>query len=334
MDAFFASVEQRDDSALRGKPVVVGGSPHSRGVVCTASYEARAYGVRSAMPCAYAARLCPNLVFVKPNFEKYQQASREMHEMFKEVSDVIEPLSLDEAYLDVSANKAGLASATATAKSIRKRVKAEIGLTISAGVSCNKLIAKLASDENKPDGLCVIPPHKIKAFLAGRPLAHLPGVGPKTQSRLENLSLNTVDDLLAATPELLHLAFGHQSQRFLAYANGKDERPVKPAGRSKQISVERTFSEDLESAELISSKLEELSQSCWERLVKSQRQARTVNLKVKLSDFTIVSRSETVVGWVLDADHLFEICERLFAKLSANKRSLRLLGVGVSNWVN
>ena len=333
MDAFYASVEQRDDPRLRGRPIIIGGSPNSRGVVCTASYEAREFGVRSAMSCAKAARLCPAGIFIRPDFAKYKEASQKMHAIFRDYADEIEPLSLDEAYLDVTANRAGLASATATADEIRRRVREEINLTISAGVSCNKLIAKLASDENKPDGLCVVPPHKIGDFLAGRPLRHLPGIGPKTEERLERYKLITVDDLLAASPDLVSKALGNQAERYLRFANGIDHRSVRRRGKAKQVSVERTFGEDIADPTELHDRLDKLAESCWTRVQAKPRLGRTITVKIKHADFSIRSRSHTEPDGIHDLASLQEHSRALLEPLLLTKPHLRLLGVGLSNWL-
>jgi DNA polymerase-4 len=334
MDAFYASVEQRDDPQLRGRPIIIGGSPQSRGVVCTASYEARVFGVRSAMSCAKAARLCPSGIFVPPDFTKYRQASQKMHEIFRDYADEIEPLSLDEAYLDVTHNKAGLASATATAVQIRERVREELHLTISAGVSCNKLIAKLASDENKPDGLCVVPPHRIADFLAGRPLRHLPGIGPKTAERLERFKLSTIDDFLAAPASVRTEALGNQAERYYRFANGIDHRPVRRRAAAKQVSVERTFSDDLADPEQLRAKIDRLCEDCWNRTTKKPRLGRTVTLKCKFADFTLRSRSHTDIDGITSLDQLQSISHQLLTPLMATGAYVRLLGIGLSNWLS
>lgn len=348
MDAFYASVEQRDNPQLRGQPVIVGGSPSSRGVVCTASYEARTFGVRSAMACSQAARLCPHGIFIPPNFAKYRAVSQAIHQIFADYvtsRDQIEPLSLDEAYLDVSDNRAQLPSATAIAKEIRQRVKDDLKLTISAGVSCNKLIAKLASDEYKPDGLCVVPPTRIAEFLKGRPLRQFPGIGPKTAERLERSRLLVVDDVLSAEAKVLEQALGNQAERYLRFAQGIDHRPVRRPKAAKQVSLERTFQEDITDPRRLHDTLHEFCESCWRRLCRvgtdvplpselpEGRCGKTVTIKVKFADFSLHTRSHSEPSGVQRLRQLQGIAHLLLEPLIADHMAIRLLGVGVSNWI-
>ena len=348
MDAFYASVEQRDNPQLRGQPVIVGGSPQSRGVVCTASYEARKFGVRSAMSCAKAARLCPHGIFIPPNFSKYRAVSQAIHRIFADYvasQEQIEPLSLDEAYLDVSDNVAQLPSATAIAEAIRRRVREELNLTISAGVSCNKLIAKLASDENKPDGLCVVPCAKISEFLKGRPLRQLPGIGPKTAERLERSQLVLVDDLLAADAQRREQALGRQAERYFTFAQGIDHRPVRRPKAAKQVSLERTFSEDIDSPAALHDKLDAFCEACWRRLCRvaadedlpselpQGRCGRTVTVKVNTPILALQTCSQSAEDGVHSINQLRAIAHLLLEPLLDDRPAIRLLGVGVSNWL-
>lgn len=292
MDAFYASVEQRDDPALRGRPVVVAWRG-ARSVVCAASYEARRFGVHSAMPAVRAERLCPDAVFVPPDFVRYKQVSRQVRAIFARHTDLIEPLSLDEAYLDVTGNKAGLASATEVARRIRAQILAETALTASAGVAPNKFLAKIASDWRKPDGLFVIRPRDALDFLAPLPIARLPGVGRVMEGRLQALGLDTVGALRAFAVDGLERNFGRWGRRLHELAHGVDERPVEPARPTLQVSAEDTFEHDLTLDEL-APHIERLAAKTWEAALReAPRQGRTVVLKLKTGDFRILTRSHT-----------------------------------------
>ena len=298
MDAFYASVEQRDHPELKGKPVAVGGG--HRGVVAAASYEARKYGVRSAMPSVTARRRCPDLIFVKPRFDVYRAVSQQIRAIFADYTDLIEPLSLDEAYLDVTEDRRGLGSARAIAEQIRARIKAETGLTASAGVSYCKFIAKLASDQNKPDGLCVIPPHKGAAFVATLPVKRFHGVGPVTAARMEKLGIHTGADLAAWPIEQLEATFGSSGRWYWRIARGIDEREVKPDRPYKSVSAERTFDIDYSGAEDLRRELNRIAGYAWQRIERAEVRGRTVTLKVKFADFTLITRSRSFPSPVSD----------------------------------
>ena len=291
MDAFYASVEQRDDPQLRGKPVIVAWLGN-RSVVCAASYEARGFGVHSAMPAKRAERLCPDAIFVPPDFTRYRAVSRSVREIFKRHTDLIEPLSLDEAYLDVTENKTGLATATLVARTIRQQIREELSLTASAGVAPNKFLAKLASDWRKPDGLFVIQPEDIDAFLLPLPVGRLPGVGKVTGEKLAKLGAQTVKDLRALDLPVLEQHFGRYGQRLHELACGIDDNPVVPDRPTQSISVEDTFEHDVLLAET-EPMIRRLAEKLWSASRKESRIARTVVLKLKTSDFKVLTRSHT-----------------------------------------
>ncbi|WCT74759.1 DNA polymerase IV [Sphingomonas naphthae] len=329
MDAFYASVEQRDDPSLRGRPVAVGGSK-ARGVVAAASYEARVYGVRSAMPSVTAIRRCPELVFVKPRFEVYSEISRQIRAIFADYTDLIEPLSLDEAYLDVTEDRQGLGSARAIAEEIRARIKAETGLTASAGVSYNKFIAKLASDQNKPDGLCVIPPAKGPAFVAALPVKRFHGVGPVTAARMEKLGILTGADLRTHSLEYLRTHFGSFAAYLYGAARGQDERQVRAHRLAKSIGAERTFFEDLkEEAELLDA-LGRVADAAWERVDRKEAHGRTVTLKVRYNDFRTITRARSIPAPLDSRDAFLAAGEVLLRALLPLPRPVRLLGLTLS----
>ncbi|KXU34136.1 DNA polymerase IV [Cephaloticoccus primus] len=291
MDAFFASVEQRDTPSLRGRPVVVA-KRGARSVVCAASYEARQYGIHSAMPALRAERLCPDAIFVPPDFPRYEAVSRQVRAIFLAHTDLVEPLSLDEAYLDVTAPRIPLPSATATAKAIRAHIREATGLTASAGVAPNKFIAKIASDWNKPDGLCVVRPAQVDAFLISLPVARLPGVGKVTQQQLARLRVSTVGELRCLPLDLLLREFGRFGLSLYRCARGVDERPVEPEQPVRSLSSEDTFPEDLPLCEL-PPLIRRLAERTWESRLKTDRSPRTVVLKLKTAQFRILTRSRT-----------------------------------------
>ncbi len=332
MDAFYASVEQRDDPSLRGRPVVVGGDPRSRGVVCAASYEARRYGIRSALPSAQAVRLCPEVVFLRPDFDRYREASSGMHAIFADYADAIEPLSLDEAYLDVSTDRAGLGSATTTARRIRRRVRSELRLTVSAGVAPNKFVAKIASDYDKPDGLCVVPPARVVEFLRPLPIRRVPGIGPKGEQRLAVHGLERIGDLMDLRDGDFERLFGSRADWFRGVARGEDPRPVAPAGRRKQVSIEDTFSADLEDPASCRERLLDLCDRLWERVVAKERFGRTLTVKVRYGDFTQVTRSGSRSDPIEDLAEARSLALGLLSRTEAGDRPVRLLGVGVANF--
>ncbi len=331
MDAFYASVEQRDDAQLRGKPVVVAWRGN-RSVVCAASYEARRFGVRSAMAAVHAERLCPQAIFVAPDFVRYRGVSRQVREILKRHTDLMEPLSLDEAYLDVSENKSGLPTATRVASAIRAQIREELHLTASAGVAPNKFLAKIASDWRKPDGLFVIQPGDIDSFLPPLPVGRLPGVGKVTEARLGELGIRTVGDLRALELSDLEGRFGRNGARLYELARGIDLSPVIPNRPTQSISAEDTFERDVllaETAPLI----RRLAEKIWSASRRESRVARTVVLKLKTKEFKILTRSCTPA---LPPDSLEEISRIALAlldrvQMSAQQR-FRLVGVGLSNF--
>src|ERR1700750_1578008 len=298
MDAFYASVEQRDDPALKGKPVAVGGG--HRGGVTAASYEARPFGVRSALPSITAKRLCPDLIFVKPRFDVYRAVSQQIRAIFFDYTDLVEPLSLDEAYLDVSEDRHSLGSARAIAQDIRRRIREETGLTASAGVSYCKFIAKLASDYRKPDGLAVITPERGPEFVASLPVARFHGVGPVTAKKMEKLGIFTGGDLREWSLPALEAKFGSSGSWYHRICRGIDEREVKPDRPYKSVSAERTFDEDLVDPDRLAAELERIAGYAWERVKRAEVTGRTVTLKVKYGDFTLITRSKSFAGPVDD----------------------------------
>ncbi len=338
MDAFYASVEQRDDPSLRGRPVVVAWRG-ARSVVCAASYEARRFGVRSAMPAIRAERLCPQAVFVPPDFTRYKAVSRHVREIFARHTDLIEPLSLDEAYLDVSVTKTGLSTATATAQAIREAIREETHLTASAGVASNKFLAKIASDWRKPDGIFVIRPHQVEAFLAPLPVGRLPGVGKVMEQKLEELGIATVSDLRTLGAAGLEARFGRWGRRLHELSLGIDHNPVEPERPTLQISSEDTFERDLHLDEL-ESHIARLAEKTWEGYGRElardpDRLARTVVLKLKTADFRILTRSLTPSERPTSLEQLVRIACELRARvpLPAGTR-YRLVGVGLSGFID
>src|SRR5690606_7956675 len=338
MDAFYASVEQRDDPALRGRPVVVAWRG-KRSVVCAASYEARRFGVRSAMPAMRAERLCPHAVFVPPDFTRYKAVSRQVHGIFSRYTDAIEPLSLDEAYLDVSDNRAGLPSATATAEAIRAEIRAETGLTASAGVAPNKFVAKIASDFRKPDGLFVVRPRQVQAFLAPLPVGRLPGVGRVMERKLADMGLALVSDLRNWSADDLERRFGRWGRRLHELSLGIDERPVVSERPTLQISCEDTFERDLLLDELEPA-IRELAGKAWEgylreRARRPERVARTVVVKLKTAEFRILTRSLTPPLPPADAATVADIACALRERVGLPSRTrYRLAGVGLGGFAD
>src|SRR3982750_882096 len=325
MDAFHASVEQRDDPSLRGKPVAVGGG--HRGVVTAASYEARKFGVRSAMPSVTAKRRCPGLIFVKPHFDVYRAVSQQIRAIFGEYSDLVEPLSLDEAYLDVTEDRRALGSARAIAEQIRRRIREELGLTASAGVSYCKFIAKLASDHRKPDGLCVITPDKGPEFVASLPVARFHGVGPVTARKMERLGITTGADLRDWSLPALQANFGSSADWYWRIARGIDDREVKPDRPYKSVSAERTFDEDLSDPDRLAVELSRIAGYAWERVKRAEVAGRTVTLKVKYGDFTIITRSRSFASTVPDLEAFARAGHALLDALHPLPKGIRLLGL-------
>jgi DNA polymerase IV len=330
MDAFFASVEQRDDPDLRGKPVAVGGST-ARGVVAAASYEARRFGVKSAMPSVTARRRCPDLIFIKPRFDAYREVSHQIRAIFREYTPLVEPLSLDEAYLDVTEDLKGIGIATRIAEEIRERIRAETGLTASAGVSYNKFLAKLASDQNKPDGLCVITPAKGEAFVATLPVRRFHGVGPRTAEKMSRLGIETGADLRAQSLAFLTHNFGSSGQYYYDLARAICHRQVKPNRPWKSIGAEDTFFDDLREEEALTAELDRISQTVWRRIEEKGIAGRTVTLKVKYQDFQIVTRARSLDRPVSGREEFLGIGCTLLRTLLPPPKGIRLLGLTLSN---
>jgi DNA polymerase-4 len=331
MDAFYASVEQRDDPRLRGKPVVVAWKGN-RSVVCAASYEARRFGVRSAMPAIHAERLCPEAIFVPPDFTRYRAVSQSTREIFRRHTDLVEPLSLDEAYLDVTENKTGLPTATRVAKTIREQIREELQLTASAGVAPNKFLAKIASDWRKPDGLFVIQPEDLDTFLPPLPIGRIPGVGKVTEKRLATLGIKTVGDLRSLELNILEDHFGRYGQRLYELTRGIDDSAVVSDRPTKSISAEDTFETDvpLSETEVI---ILRLAEKVWAASRKEARVARTVVLKLKTSDFNILTRSHTPLTPPSSYEELATIALALRERVHLSlQQRFRLVGVGLSNF--
>ena len=331
MDAFYASVEQRDNPELRGRPVAVGGSA-ARGGVAAASYEARAFGVRSAMPSVTARRRCPELVFVRPRFEVYREVSARIRAVFAEFTDLIEPLSLDEAYLDVTANKAGSAAATEVARQIRARIRAETGLTASAGVSYCKFLAKIASDINKPDGQAVITPARGAAFVAALPVARFHGIGPATAAKMARLGIQTGADLRARDADFLHRHFGKAGRWYHDIARGIDTRPVQPHRARKSLGTEDTFAADIFEPGAAQAEVAVLAAKVWRQAEARELHGRTVTLKVKYADFQQITRRRTSSAPVASEAELVAMAQGLLAPLFPTARGIRLLGVTLSTF--
>lgn len=332
MDAFFASVEQRDDPALKGRPIAVGhASP--RGVVAAASYEARVFGVRSAMPSARARQQCPDLLFVPPRFEVYRAVSSQIRAIFADYTPLVEPLSLDEAYLDVTDDRRQLGSARAIAEEIRARIRAETQLTASAGVSYNKFIAKLASDQNKPDGLCVIPPEKGPAFVAALPVRRFHGVGPVTAAKMERLGIATGADLRACALDFLQRHFGSQAAYLHGAARGEDHRPVRPDRPMKSIGAERTLERDVtETADLLAV-LDRVTDAAWQRIERRNALGRTVTLKLRFADFRTITRARSSPAGFASRDSLLEAGRALLLAQTPVPLGVRLVGLTLSGIV-
>src|SRR6059058_6092253 len=329
MDAFYASVEQRDDPSLKGRPTAVGGG--HRGVVTAASYEARPFGVRSALPSVTAKRRCPELIFVKPRFDVYRAVSQQIRAIFLNYTELVEPLSLDEAYLDVTEDRHGLGSARAVAEDIRRRIREECQLTASAGVSYCKFIAKLASDHRKPDGLCVITPEKGPEFVASLPVARFHGVGPVTARKMERLGILTGADLRDWSLPALQAHFGSSADWYWRIARGIDEREVKPDRPYKSVSAERTFDEDLRDPDQLAAELVRIAGYAWDRVERAQVTGRTVTLKVKYGDFTLITRSKSFASPVPDQVAFTAAGLGLLTSLHPLSKGIRLLGLGLHN---
>ncbi len=329
MDAFYASIEQRDNPEYKGKPLAVGGSS-KRGVVAAASYEARKYGVYSAMASSIAARKCPELIFVKPRFDVYREVSLQIREIMLEYTDLVEPLSLDEAYLDVTINKTENPSATIIAKEIKQKIKATTGLTASAGVSINKFLAKIASDYKKPDGLFVIRPEQAEEFVSQLPVKKFHGIGKKTAEKMHKLEIFTGADLKKIEQDKMIRLFGKVGLYYYQIARGIDERLVKPDRERKSVGAENTFTDDLHTAEEMKEQLQLIAVKVWQRMRKINMSGKTITVKIRLSDFTTFSRSKTIPHPLYAEDELVQIaCELLHEQQVTEP--VRLLGVSVSN---
>ena len=330
MDAFYASVEQRDAPALRGRPVAVGGRPDRRGVVAAASYEARRFGVRSAMPTARAVRLCPELVVVPPDFGRYRETAGRIFDMYRSVTPLVEPLSLDEAYLDVTRNSWGEPLATTVARRLKRWMRDEVGLTVSAGAAPNKFLAKIASDWDKPDGLTVIPAERVDAFLRRLPVEALWGVGPVTAKRLRAAGVVRLVDVRTADPRVLRRAVGSRTDWLRRLAEGRDDRPVTPNRIVKSSGSERTYPADLTDPDEIRREIDRLAQSGAAWLERRRLAARTVTVKVRYADFTTVTRRHSAPA-TRGAEEIAARARRLLDRTEAGARPVRLLGVTMSN---
>lgn len=333
MDAFFASVEQLDNPELKGKPVIVGGRPDSRGVVAACSYEARSYGIHSAMPCSRAYTLCPHALFIRPRMDRYRHVSSQIMNIFKHYTDLIEPLSVDEAFLDITENKIGQSSATLLAGEICRRIFEETGLTASAGVSSNKFIAKIASDLNKPNGITVIKPHEIPEFIDKLPIQKFFGVGKVTATKMTRLGIRNGADLKARSLEDLVHHFGKHGFFYYDIARGKDKRPVCPKRTRKSIGAERTLREDISNIDEVVDILFDISHRITNSLVAKKLSCRTITLKVRYSDFSTITRSHTFKEPISHQADLFLPVPRLLDSTEAGYRKVRLLGLSASNLV-
>ena len=331
-DAFYASVEQLDNPELRGKPVVVGGSAEGRGVVASASYEAREFGVRSAMPMRTAQRLCPHAIRVGARFDRYREISQRVLSIFRDLTPLVEPLSLDEAYLDVTSIVARDRPPADIAAGLKRRVKHELGLTISVGVATSKSIAKIASDMDKPDGLTVVAPGDEKAFLAPLPIRDLWGVGPKTAERLSSDGIETIGDIARQDEDWLRERFGKHGAQMQKLALGQDNSPVVVRRETKSVSAETTFAQDIGEPEALLEVVNRLSQRVSHQLRRKQLQGRTVKLKLRLSDFTTFTRQKTLPYAVQSADDLSQSASELLRAELYGRRRFRLVGVGVSGF--
>ena len=333
MDAFYASVEQRDNESLQGKPIAVGGS-EPRGVVMTASYEARKYGVNSAMPSKQAIRKCPNLIFVPPRFDVYKQVSKQIRNIFHEYTDLVEPLSLDEAYLDVTENKPSIALATLIAKEIKIKIKHQTHLTASAGISINKFLAKIASDMNKPDGLTLISPNKAVAFIESLPIEKFHGIGKVTANKMKENGINTGLDLKEKGEKSLISLFGKMGKFYFKIANCDDDRKVDPHRIRKSVSVEFTFDNDLTEVSDIEFELKRLAHELYNRIQKSKSYGRTLNLKVRYADFRTITRSLSFTAIIKSQEEISANALNLMSQVEGKEAGIRLLGIGISNLEN
>ncbi|MBL3657322.1 DNA polymerase IV [Fulvivirga sediminis] len=330
MDAFYASVEQRDNPELKGKAVAVGGSSR-RGVVAAASYEARKFGVRSAMPSKLAAVKCPNIIFIKPRFEAYKEVSQQIRNIFYDYTDLVEPLSLDEAYLDVTTNKKDMPSATLIAQEIRKRILEETQLTASAGISINKFLAKTASDVNKPNGFFLITPDDAEKFVETLPIARFFGIGKVTADKMKRMGIQNGADLKKYTEADLVSRFGKAGRYYYRIARGIDEREVTPNRIRKSLGAENTFEDDLTSVPELKEQLKKITEILIGRMEKSDTKGKTLTLKVKFHDFQQITRSKTITKWIENEDQITSLYEELLGTFDTGDVKIRLLGLSVSN---
>jgi DNA polymerase IV len=332
MDAFYASVEQRDHPEYKGKPVGVGGSPDRRGVIATASYEARKFGVRSAMSSKQALQLCPQLILITPRFDAYRKISRQVREIFHRYTDLIEPLSLDEAYLDVTTDKQNIGYAIDIAGLIKKAIKEELQLTASAGVSINKFVAKTASDINKPDGLTFIGPSKVESFVEQLPVEKFHGVGKVTAEKMKSLGLLTGADLKKLTEAELVQHFGKVGHFYFKIVRGIDDRPVEPDQETKSVGAEDTFPHDLTTIEEMNNQLDKIAATVHRRLTEHQLKGRTITLKIKYSDFKIITRSRSFAEPLDDLPTIASTAKELLLATETDDKKIRLLGITLSNF--
>jgi DNA polymerase-4 len=335
MDAFYASVEQRDNPDYRGKPIVVGGLPQGRGgVVATASYEARKFGIRSAMPSKKALQLCPHAIFVRPRFAVYKEVSKGIREIFGCYTDLIEPLSLDEAYLDVTNDKLGVGSAIEIARQIKQAIKDELQLTASAGVSVNKFVAKIASDINKPDGLKFIGPSSIESFMEKLPVEKFHGVGKVTAEKMKKMGLHIGADLKKLTEEEMVKHFGKPGRFYYQIIRGIDDREVQPHRETKSMGAEDTFAYDLTTIEEMNTELDKIAQTVADRLARYQLKGRTITLKVKYSDFRQITRNQSFPCLIGDVETISNTAKQLLAATNPDDHKIRLLGISLSNFTD
>ncbi len=333
MDAFYASIEQRDNPTFKGKPLVVGGSPQGRGgVVAAASYEARKFGVRSAMSSKQAVQLCKELIFIRPRFDVYKEVSNKLRTIFSRYTDLIEPLSLDEAYLDVTTDKQNIGSAIDIAELIRKAIKEELNLTASAGVSVNKFVAKIASDIKKPDGLTFIGPSKVESFMEQLPVDKFFGVGKVTAAKMKKLGMHTGADLKKLSEEELVKQFGKTGRFFYNIVRGIDNRPVQPHRKAKSVGAEDTFPYDLTTLDEMNDELDKIAITVYNRLDRNKLSGRTITLKIKYHDFKQVTRSKSFPEPVGDIDSILSVAKELLAGTDPETKKVRLLGISLSNF--
>ena len=330
MDAFYASVEQRDEPAYRGKPLVVGGTPQGRGVVAAASYEARRYGIRSAMSAYSALKACPHLIMVRPRFEVYKAISQQIRAIFEEYTDIVEPLSLDEAYLDVTVNKKGIQSATLIAQEIKNKIRKVTGLNASAGISYNKFLAKLASDADKPNGFCLITPEGAEAFLENLPIGSFYGIGQKTAPRLIAMGIKTGADLKSLSELQMQELFGKSGSFYYQLVRGVDHREVETDWVRKSVGSENTFASDLDDPDEMLAELRPLAEEVLGWMTRNNNFGRTLTLKVKYADFVSVTRSKTLLQPPKTLEAIMDIVTELLEKTEAGPRKVRLLGVSFS----